>query len=336
MGHRDPDRPGPEPARGRLRGGARRSGGHDHHDRPRPPPCPATRRPPRRSPPIPPVPEGEATARIQIPAIGVDKIVVEGVSLADLKKGPGPLPGDAAARPGGQRRHRRPPHHLRRPVQPPRRAEAGRRDHRHHRAGRVHLRGDRDAASCRRPRWTCSRTRATTGSRCRPAIRSTAPGSASSSWRSSPRTRCRCRARPSRGRRADPSTTLDDIDGEGAPAWPAIAPRRPVRRSSGCSPGWWAAAGGSGRLPHRLPVLPGGAVLLLRGVQPPAAQQLLSRAPRLSARGTPGGGAPGRRRCPPGGRRSPTRGPTPPARPGRRRAPRPSRGGSAPAWRRRA
>jgi sortase A len=49
-------------------------------------------------PPIPPVPEGEATARIQIPAIGVDKIVVEGISLQDLKKGPGhypetPLPG---------------------------------------------------------------------------------------------------------------------------------------------------------------------------------------------------------------------------------------------------
>ncbi len=49
-------------------------------------------------PTIPPVPEGEATARIVIPEIGVDKIVVEGVSLDDLKKGPGhypetPLPG---------------------------------------------------------------------------------------------------------------------------------------------------------------------------------------------------------------------------------------------------
>jgi sortase A len=47
---------------------------------------------------IPPVPEGEPTARIRIPAIGVDKIVVEGVTLPDLKKGPGhypdtPLPG---------------------------------------------------------------------------------------------------------------------------------------------------------------------------------------------------------------------------------------------------
>lgn len=54
--------------------------------------------PPSTLPPIDPVPEGEATARIRIPVIGVDKIVVEGVALADLKKGPGhypetPLPG---------------------------------------------------------------------------------------------------------------------------------------------------------------------------------------------------------------------------------------------------
>jgi sortase A len=53
---------------------------------------------PVTAPPIEPVPEGEATARIVIPTIGVDKIVVEGVSLRDLKKGPGhfpetPLPG---------------------------------------------------------------------------------------------------------------------------------------------------------------------------------------------------------------------------------------------------
>ncbi len=50
------------------------------------------------APPIEPVPEGEPTAHIRIPKIGVDKIVVEGVTLADLKKGPGhypetPLPG---------------------------------------------------------------------------------------------------------------------------------------------------------------------------------------------------------------------------------------------------
>lgn len=47
---------------------------------------------------IPPAPEGEVTALIQIPRIGLEKHVVEGVSVGDLKKGPGhypetPLPG---------------------------------------------------------------------------------------------------------------------------------------------------------------------------------------------------------------------------------------------------
>jgi sortase A len=49
-------------------------------------------------PPPPPPTEGDAMARIRIPAIGVDKIVVEGVDVSDLKRGPGhypdsPLPG---------------------------------------------------------------------------------------------------------------------------------------------------------------------------------------------------------------------------------------------------
>ncbi len=53
---------------------------------------------PATAPTIDAVPEGEPTARIIIPKIGVDKIVVEGVALPDLKKGPGhypdsPLPG---------------------------------------------------------------------------------------------------------------------------------------------------------------------------------------------------------------------------------------------------
>ena len=48
--------------------------------------------------PIEPVAEGEATAIIEIPKIGLERRVVEGVSVADLKKGPGhypetPLPG---------------------------------------------------------------------------------------------------------------------------------------------------------------------------------------------------------------------------------------------------
>jgi len=46
----------------------------------------------------PPPPEGEAVARIKIPDIGVDWIVVNGVQTSDLKKGPGhypetPMPG---------------------------------------------------------------------------------------------------------------------------------------------------------------------------------------------------------------------------------------------------
>ena len=48
--------------------------------------------------PLPPPDDGEAIARISIPKIGVDQIVVEGVARDDLEKGPGhypqtPLPG---------------------------------------------------------------------------------------------------------------------------------------------------------------------------------------------------------------------------------------------------
>lgn len=51
-------------------------------------------------PPPPPPDDGEAAARIVIPEIGVDKIVVEGVSRSDLREGPGhypdtPMPGQS-------------------------------------------------------------------------------------------------------------------------------------------------------------------------------------------------------------------------------------------------
>jgi len=51
-----------------------------------------------RLPAPPPVPEGEAVALVKIPKIGVEKAVVEGVGLPELKKGPGhypttPMPG---------------------------------------------------------------------------------------------------------------------------------------------------------------------------------------------------------------------------------------------------
>jgi sortase A len=44
-------------------------------------------------PPPPPPVEGDAVAQIRIPEIGVDKIVVEGVEVSDLKRGPGHYPG---------------------------------------------------------------------------------------------------------------------------------------------------------------------------------------------------------------------------------------------------
>jgi sortase A len=43
--------------------------------------------------PAPPPDDGTAVAHLVIPSIGVDKIVVEGVRLSDLKKGPGHYPG---------------------------------------------------------------------------------------------------------------------------------------------------------------------------------------------------------------------------------------------------
>jgi sortase A len=65
---------------------------------------PATAKPPASGPttttvPLP-TPTGEAVAIIRIPEIGAEHAVVEGVSLADLRKGPGhypetPLPGEA-------------------------------------------------------------------------------------------------------------------------------------------------------------------------------------------------------------------------------------------------
>ncbi len=77
-----------------------------------PPPTTPTTAPPTSSgdpsapttaPPTtrPPAPQGEAVAIIRIPEIGVDKAVVEGVTLGDLKKGPGHYPGSPLpGRPG--------------------------------------------------------------------------------------------------------------------------------------------------------------------------------------------------------------------------------------------
>jgi sortase A len=54
---------------------------------------PSTTAPTATTTPPPAPPEGDAAAHIAIPKIGLDKIVVEGVSVADLKRGPGHYPG---------------------------------------------------------------------------------------------------------------------------------------------------------------------------------------------------------------------------------------------------
>src|SRR6266511_2284407 len=53
-------------------------------------PATTTSGPPPTAPPTPPL--GDAVAHLVIPAIGVDKIVVEGVSVPDLRRGPGHYP----------------------------------------------------------------------------------------------------------------------------------------------------------------------------------------------------------------------------------------------------
>jgi hypothetical protein len=100
------------------------------------------------------VKEGDPLARIEIPKIGVDKIVVAGVALSDLRKGLATIE-HRAARADRQRRDRghRTTYGA---VLPRRRAGRGRRDHRDDRAGHVpvsrHRDQDREADRLQRAR----------------------------------------------------------------------------------------------------------------------------------------------------------------------------------------
>ena len=121
LGHRDPAGPGPERPPRPVRADAARR--HqllvvdDHHRRGRDPRPRPSCRPPRPAPPLPPTPaEGDAVAIIEIPKIGVDQVVVEGVERRRPPRRSRPLPGHAVPRPGRQRGDRRPPHDLRRTV----------------------------------------------------------------------------------------------------------------------------------------------------------------------------------------------------------------------------
>src|SRR5688572_19383903 len=57
-----------------------------------PPPPTVPGAPATTAPAPPPAPAGDAVAIIRIPKIGVEKAVVEGVSVAALKQGPGHYP----------------------------------------------------------------------------------------------------------------------------------------------------------------------------------------------------------------------------------------------------
>ena len=140
---------------------------HDDHDHDAPAPAP-------------PVPFGDAVAHLVIPKIGVDKYVVQGVGVPDLRKGPGhyphtPMPGQV-----GQRRDRRPPHHLRRAVLEPRPTSPS--------ATRSRSRRCR-APSPTRSRRTRSPSIPTTSASSTPCTRTTTP-----------------RRRPRRGSRSRPAT----------------------------------------------------------------------------------------------------------------------------------
>jgi sortase A len=170
-------------------------------------------------PTIEPVPEGEATARIQIPAIGVDKIVVEGVSLPDLKKGPGhypetPLPGqEGNAAIAGHRTTYGAPFHRLDELQP----------------------GDEIVVTTVQGEFTYEVTETLIVPPTQVNVLNDKGDNRLTLTACHPKYSARQRivvvshlaeheealVRPT-GQDAPPPATLEDIDGEGAPAWPAI------------------------------------------------------------------------------------------------------------------
>ena len=239
VGHRHPGGPGAEPARGRVRRACSRrrrpSTTTDH--RPRVPGEPET------VPTIPPVAEGEPDGPHPDPEDRRRQDRGRGRGPPRPQEGPGPLPRDAPARAGGQRRHRRAPHHLRRAVQPDRRAasRATRSRSRRSRASSATWSKEQQIVSPDR-RSRCSRTRATTGSRSPPATRSTAPASGSSWWPSWPRTRRRSPARRATRTCAGAGRHRRHRR-RGRPGPPGHPARRPVRGDLAAG---LAASGGCG------------------------------------------------------------------------------------------
>jgi sortase A len=176
---------------------------------------------PSTVPPIPPVPEGEATARIEIPAIGVDKIVVEGVSLSALKKGPGhypetPLPGqEGNAAIAGHRTTYGAPFHRLDELEP----------------------GDEVTVTTVQGEFTYEVAETLVVSPSQVDVLADKGDNRLTLSACHPKYSARERIivvsqlaadeeaipRPTRSEGGPPPSSLDDIDGEGAPAWPAIA-----------------------------------------------------------------------------------------------------------------
>ena len=251
VGHRHPHGAGPGPARGRPRGAAR-GGRGEHGERRRPSTSTtSTRRPhghhhePAAAGDGPALPaeliprRGRGRRQIVIPAIGVDWVFVEGVSVADLKDGPGhypetPMPGQAgnAAIAGHRTTYGA-------PFGRPRRAPARRRDQSSPRSRAPSPTRSARRSSCAAQvevlgadYWDFDGDPATSTTRSPspPATRSTRPASGSS-WR-----RARRRAGPAQPRRA--TTPRRGPRGRPPEAFEATCPASgpaPGRRS--CGPG---------------------------------------------------------------------------------------------------